>query len=435
MDFVANPEARSPLPGSLYASNSGSFERGEALSGRHNADVVIIGAGMTGLSTALALRDHGVDVIVLEANEPGWGASGRNGGQINPGLKHDPDEIVKHFGRVQGDRMIEFSYSAADAVFDIVSRYDIECELVRGGGYRAAVDKRGARAVEGLYEQCAARGMPVELHDSARMAEATGTNRYTKGFFDRRAGQLNPLKYLRGLAQATRSAGAKLFCDSSVQNVRKFGSKWLVATADGEVVAERILFATNGYTGPLIPGLRRTVLPIFSSIVASAPLPEEVAQNILPGKEVLYEAVRMSVYYRIDEQRRLIFGGRGPMNAASGADNFRTLSAFAEKFWPAVKSAGWEYGWNGRIALTADEYPHIHDLGDGRLVCLGYCGRGIAVATAIGTQLAARLEDNKTEIDLPVVPVTPISFQPFWRIGAVPAMAFKRVQDAIDRLQ
>jgi glycine/D-amino acid oxidase-like deaminating enzyme len=420
-----------PFPNSLFASEHAG-ESYPSLKEDTRADVVIIGAGLTGLSTAIALAEHGTKAVVLEANQPGWGASGRNGGQVNPGLKLTPDELEKEFGRERGRRMIDFSFGAVDRVFEIVAKYAIDCDLVRGGGFRAAVNRRHTATVRALVEQCAARGMPVEYYDAARIAEATGTDRYAGAMFDSRHGQLSPLKYARGLAAVAARLGALIHGNSPAIAVDRVDGRWQVSTPDGKVTAERVLFATNGYTDALVPGLARSILPVFSSIVSTEPLPPGLAARILAKRQVLFEIGRVTTYYRVDASRRLVFGGRGVMKDASGVDQFSDLKSYALRLWPELKAIRWEYGWNGRIAMTSDHLPHVHDLGDGRIACLGYNGRGVAVASAIGAQLASVLLGAPlANVDLPVVPVKKITMQPWWRVGAIPVILWNRAADRL----
>lgn len=420
-----------PFPKSLYASEHTGDDYAP-LKESIRADVVIIGAGITGLSSAIALAEHGTRPVVLEANQPGWGASGRNGGQVNPGLKLAPDELEQEFGRERGRRMIEFSFGAVDRVFEIVAKYAIDCDLVRGGGLRAAVNQRHAATIRNLVEQCVARGMPVEYYDAAQTAEATGTDRYAGAMFDHRHGQLSPLKYTRGLAAVAARLGARIHGNSPAVAVDRVDGRWQISTPDGKVTAERVLFATNGYTDALVPGLARSILPVFSSIVSTEPLPPELAARILAKRQVLFEIGRVTTYYRVDASRRLVFGGRGVMKDASGVDRFGDLKSYALRLWPGLKSIKWEYGWNGRIAMTSDHLPHVHDLGDGRVACLGYNGRGVAVASAIGTQLASVLLGAPLQnIDLPVVPVKQITLQPWWRVGAIPVILWNRAADRL----
>ncbi len=420
-----------PFPQSLYASGT-SAKSYSALKERVQADVAIIGAGMTGLSTAIALAEHGTPPVVLEANQPGWGASGRNGGHINPGLKISPDAVEHEFGVERGRRMVEFSYGVADRVVELVRKYNIDCDLIRGGGLRAAVNPRHARTVRNLVEQCLKRGMPVELYEKDQIAEASGTDRYVAAMLDKRAGQLSPLKYTRGLAAAADRLGARIFGNSPAQKITRAGSRWQISTPEGQVVADRILFATNGYTDSLVPGLSRSIIPVFSSIVATEPLPPKLAARLLAKGQVLFEEGLVTTYYRVDASKRLIFGGRGVMKDASGADYFPDLRAYAQRLWPELKRVKWEYGWNGRIAMTQDHLPHVHDLGDGRIACLGYNGRGVGVASVIGAQLATVLLGAPLEnVDLPIVAVKQIALQPWWRVGAIPVVMWNRAADRL----
>jgi glycine/D-amino acid oxidase-like deaminating enzyme len=317
-------------------------------------------------------------------------------------------------------------------VFEIVARHAIDCDLVRGGGYRAAVNKRHAAAVNALVDECLELGMPVEYCDAAQIAEATGTDRYAGAMFDARHGQISPLKYTLGLAAAASRLGARIFGNSAAIAVDRVDGRWQVRTPDGKVTAERILFATNGYTDALVPGLARSILPVFSSIVSTEPLPQELAARVLAKRQVLFEIGRVTTYYRVDASRRLLFGGRGVMKDASGVAHFNGLKAYALRLWPELKDVKWEFGWNGRIAMTSDHLPHIHDLGDGRIACLGYNGRGVALASAVGAPLAAVLLGAPLEnVDLPVVPVKQIAFQPWWRVGAIPAILWNRAADRL----
>jgi glycine/D-amino acid oxidase-like deaminating enzyme len=203
-----------PLPRSLYADTALPGPETPPLEGEAKADVTIVGAGFTGLSAALHLAERGVSVRVLESNEVGWGASGRNGGQVNPGLKFDPDVIEHDFGAEMGRRMIAFSGGAPGRVFDLIERHQIQCEAHRGGTIRAAKNARNAALVRASAEKWAERVGDTVLLDRAGMREATGTGRYVCGMLDRRGGNVNPLGYARGLARAAQQAGAKIHAGS-----------------------------------------------------------------------------------------------------------------------------------------------------------------------------------------------------------------------------
>lgn len=225
----------SRLPNSIYAETARPAPPTPPLAGDRNVDVAVIGGGFTGLSSALHLAEKGIDVTVLEAHEPGWGASGRNGGQVNPGLKYDPDQIEKDFGPDLGRRMVEFSGNAPNVVFDIIRRYQMECEARQSGTIRAAYAPTNADEVRSTAEQCLRRGIPVELLEGSRIQEATGTDRYICGVIDRRGGALNPLGYARALAQAAQQAGATVHGGTKVERIARKQSRWEVTTNRGTV--------------------------------------------------------------------------------------------------------------------------------------------------------------------------------------------------------
>src|SRR6186713_3634016 len=199
------------LPPSLYADTAVLPVPTPALDSGRSVPVAIIGGGFTGLSTALHLAEQGVDVVVLEAREPGWGASGNNGGQVNPGLKHDLDQIEADFGADLGRRMIAFSYGTTNFTHDLIRRYQIPCEARQNGTLRAAYHEASAAAIEKTAQQCIRRGMPVTYLNREQLREMTGTDRYIGAMLDARGGDLHPLSYARGLARAAISAGAKVF--------------------------------------------------------------------------------------------------------------------------------------------------------------------------------------------------------------------------------
>ncbi len=252
----------SPLPTSLYIETAHPAPLTPPLDTDRTASVAIIGAGFAGLSAALHLAEMGVDVCVLEANEPGWGASGRNGGQVNPGLKFNPDEVLGRFGRDLGQRMIDMAWGAPDFTFDLISRLGIDCEARQNGTLRAATNLRTARAIDVTAHQCATHGMPTRLLNASETALATGTDRYPAALFDPRGGDLHPLNYARGLAAAAQNAGASIHGDSRVASARRQSGKWFLTTDKATVTADKLLVVTNAYSGGLWPGLRKSLIPV-----------------------------------------------------------------------------------------------------------------------------------------------------------------------------
>ncbi len=420
------------LPRSLYAETARERTVTPQLAGDRRVGTVVIGGGFTGLSTALHLAQRGGDVAVLEAGEPGWGASGRNGGQVNPGLKSEPDVVERDFGPGLGARMVAFSGGAPQRVFDLIREHQIQCEADQSGTIRAAYSKAAASVLRDATESLQRRGVAVEWLDAEHMARLTGTPRYRAGALDRRGGSLNPLGYARGLADAAIRAGAVVHGQTAATALVQVANGWRVETARGAVTADWVVLATNGYTDDLWPGLKRSIVPVFSGIVASEPLPEEVARRILPGRSVLYEHEAITTYYRVDRSNRLLMGGRSRLKPLEGPAGFGDLIAYAARLWPFIGQPRWSHGWNGQLALTTDHYPHLHEPARNVIACLGYNGRGIAMGTAMGAEIARRITGTPAdELDMPVSPIRPIPFHRFWRIGAAARIAYGRARNAL----
>lgn len=399
------------------------------LDGDRRADVVIVGGGFTGLSTALSLAEKGASAVVLESHEPGWGASGRNGGQVNPGLKHDPDIVERDFGPDLGARMVAFSGAAPGLVFDLIERNAIRCDARRNGTLRAAIRPSHVRKLGSAVQQLVRRGAPAELLNRTQIAQATGTERYAAGLLDRRGGDLNPLSFARGLARVAMRAGAAVHGGTRVLRLSRAGGRWQAHTANGTVTAERLVLATNGYTDDLWPHLSRTIVPLFGAIVATGAIPHEIARRVMPSRAVLYETGTVTVYYRIDAGGRLLIGGRGPMREIANAAAVPHLLAYAHKLWPALQHVPWTHAWGGRLAMTTDQYPHIHEPAPGVIACLGYNGRGVALSTAMGVQLAQRIVNQSAQFDMPISSMKAIAFHRFWPAAVRAEIARGRFAD------
>lgn len=419
-----------PLPPSLYAATALPAPLTPPLEGDCATDVLVIGAGFTGLSTALHLAGKGVRVVVLDAAEPGWGASGRNGGQVNPGLKPDPDEVEADLGPELGARLVAFGWGAAEATFALIRRWQIACQARQGGTLRAACQPRHADGVRRSAEQAMRRGLPVTLLEGDAVRGATGHGRYLVIMRDASGGDLQPLDYARGLADAAQRAGAVIHGATPVTTLAREGGRWRVATPRGAVRAEKVVLGTNGYTDDLWPGLRRSVVPVFSSIAATAPLPADVAAGIMPMRASLYESGHITVYLRVDQAGRLLIGGRGPQRPIASPGPVRYLVRYAERLWPGLAGVAWTHGWNGQLAMTTDHYPHLHEAAPGLLACLGYNGRGVALATAMGGEIALLATGTPArDIPLPVTPIQPIPLHRFWRLGVMAKVLEGRLRD------
>jgi glycine/D-amino acid oxidase-like deaminating enzyme len=401
------------------------------LDGDARADIAVIGGGITGLSTALHAAESGAAVILLEAEEPGFGASGRNGGQVNAGLKLDPDVVEREFGADLGGRMNALAGDAPRLVFELIKRHAISCEARQNGTLRAAVRGKHAAAVRTTAEQLMRRGAPIEFLEGHAVTRVTGTDRYLAAMLDRRGGDLNPLSYSRGLARAALAAGARLHSRTRAIGVAGREGAWRVETGRGAVSAAHVVIATNGYTDGLWPQLRSTIVPLFGAIAASERLSDAVCRAIMPTRAVLYESGAVTVYYRLDAQQRLLIGGRGPLREITAPGAIPHLTAYARKLWPVLAGVDWTHGWGGRLAMTFDHYPHVHEPARGVLICLGYNGRGVALATAMGAQLARRIVHPDSRFDMPISALRTIPLHSLWPVAVKAAIARGRIADLL----
>jgi glycine/D-amino acid oxidase-like deaminating enzyme len=210
---------------------------------------------------------------------------------------------------------------------------------------------------------------------------------------------------------------------------------WAVVTPGGTVTADWLVLATNGYTDELWPSLWQTVIPVYSGIVATEPLPAEIAKRILPRGTVLYEHEDITVYYRLDVSNRLLMGGRSRLRTLESPRDFLDLIAYTKRLWPFIGNPRWTHGWNGQLALTLDHYPHINEPADKVIACLGYNGRGVAMATAMGAEIARRITGTPSaELDMPVrSALEPIRLHRFWPIGVTARIAYGRVVRTLGR--
>lgn len=391
---------------SLWSATAPSVVPTPALSESVKVDVAIVGAGYTGLSTALHMAERGVSVCVLEANEPGWGASGRNGGQVNPTLKYDPEQLVRMYGSERAEPLISTVSNSADLVFNLIERHGIDCAPVRKGWMQLSYTDKGVAGLHARADQWARRGVPVQRLDAAAVASRLGSQAFAGGWLDGRAGAIQPLAYARGLVSAALAAGAQVHGHSAVTGLQRQGTGWQLHTAGGaQVTADQVVLATNGYSGNLWPGMAQSILAANSFIVATKPLSGRAADSILPGQETVSTAQRLLLYFRKDNHGRLLMGGRGLFNDPTSPTDFAHLERSLALLFPQLGPLAFEYRWAGRIAITRDFMPHVHEPAPGLTLALGCNGRGIALCTSLGQQLAGRLCDSRAEFVYPVTPL------------------------------
>ncbi len=404
---------RPPLPPSLWAATAQPAPATPALTEAVEADVCVVGGGFTGLSAALHLAEAGTKVVLLETAEPGFGASGRNGGQVIPGFKVDPDELIRRFGAKKGEAMAHYAGGTADFVFDLIERHNIDCDAKRAGWLHGIHNEEALRAAERRCQQWSSRGHAVTMLDRAETERLSGTKGYLGALSDDRGGSLNPLGYARGIAKAAIKAGATIHGASPATAIDREVKGWRVSTPEGSVLAEQVLLCTNAYTEDIWPGLRQSVVPIFSYQIATRPLSDNIKRSIMPEGHALSDTRRLLTYCRLDPYGRLVVGGRGEFRESSDPEDFSNVIQALNRMFPHIQEEDFEFYWGGKVAMTASKLPHFAEVAPGVTVAMGFNGRGVAMAGATGQQLAKRALGTPFE-DLPL-PNAPIKAIPFHR--------------------
>ena len=421
------------MPPSLWAATAPPGPRLDRLTGPHRTEIAVIGAGYTGLSTALHLAGAGLECVVIDRHEPGCGASGRNGGQVLPGLRLQRAELRRIFGPALGDRTYETVESAADFLFALVARHGIDCDLVRGGSIRLAHTEKAMALLRANHAGLVAEGVASRLLDAEAVTREVGTRGYVGGRLDPRSGTLHPLKYAHGLAGAALRAGAALYRDSPATALSRDGERWRVTTDAGEILASKVVIATNGYTDGLWPGLAQTVLPLNSFQIATAPLPEAQRAAILPGGACFSDTRRLILYAQRTRDHRLVLGGRASFTLADRAADYDVLRRVLTGLFAQLARTPIEYHWVGRVALTRDFIPHLHAPAPGLLIALGFNGKGVAMTTLMGRIIADHIRAPAEPPAYPITDIRPIPFHGLRQPALHLAMHYQTLMDRLGR--
>ncbi len=387
-------------PPSWYAAVTPPLPPQPPLAGDTVADVCVVGAGYTGLSAALHLAERGFRVVVLEAERAGWGASGRNGGQIGTGPRRDEAAIAAEYGVDTARDLFGLAEAAKVLVRDLVTRYGIDCDL-RTGQVLAAAKPRDVAALHDRAARLArdyGYGL-MEPLDARATGALTGSPRYHGGVLDLGALHLQPLAYARGLARAALAACATLHEQSRVTALAP-GAPATVHTAAGTVRAQHVVVATNGYLGGLVPRLAPYIMPINNFLVATAPLAADLVPAILPRGTCAHDTLFVLNYFRRSADGRLVFGGGENYRARFPADIRGFVRPYLERVFPQLAGVALEHAWGGTLAITMSRLPHVGRLSPSVYFAHGYSGHGVATATLAGQLIAEALAGTAGRFDV-----------------------------------
>lgn len=373
------------------------------MEGEQTADVAVIGGGYTGLSAALHLAETGADVILLEARHIGFGGAGRNVGFVNAGLWLMPDEVIRRMGKMYGEQLLEVLGASPDLVFELIQKHDIKCEAVRNGTLHCAHSPGGFKELQERETQWKRRGAPVTLLSREEAAPRIGSKSFYGALFDARAGVIQPLAYAHGLAHAAKQAGARLYADSPVTNLKKESGYWRLTTPTGTVRAKSVIQATLGYPDFAFKDCQKEIIPFNYFQFATSPLPDDVRKTILPGGEGALDTHMILSSFRMDQAGRLMVGSVGQVERKGYAVHKSWAQRTIKKIFPQVGSFSLDYAWNGQIAMTVDHIPRFHMPADNFVSVSSYNGRGIGPGTVFGKLLAELVQGaSKDTIPLPV---------------------------------
>jgi glycine/D-amino acid oxidase-like deaminating enzyme len=376
-------------------------------------DVAVVGGGYTGLSAARTLAAGGARVVVLEEGAIGSGASSRNGGQVLTGLKVGAGTLVGRFGEERAKAFFRSSLAAIDFLAALVSEEGIDCGFARCGHVEAAFKPShfdALRREQELLDRVFGHAVRVVARRDQR--SELGSDLYHGLLVDDASGALHPSRYVQGLAEAARRAGALLRPFAPVLSLARSARGFDLVTDGGSLSARDVLIATNGYTGGVAPALQRRVVPLGSYIVATPPLPEPIARTILPRGRVAFDTKAFLFYFRLTPERRLVFGGRAQFTPATPGSTRRAAAILRDgmvRVFPELRQVTLDFGWSGNVGITRGLLPRTGRI-DGLHYALGYAGHGVAMATCLGHLVALRMlgasgvADPFWDLPLPAIP-------------------------------
>ena len=375
-------------PDSYFLATARGLKLRPQLRERVTADVCVIGAGYTGLSAALALAERGYAVVLLEAHRAGWGAAGRNGGQVGSGQRKDESELEAEFGRERARQLWDLAEESKDLVRLRVARHNIDCDLTPG---QLIVAAKPAHAIA-MRSRAEKLGRDYGYHDAryvpqAELPSMLGSQVFFGGLLDRGAMHLHPLNYALGLANACEHAGVRLYEHSAALDYT-LADPASVRTDKGEVTARFIVLGCDGYLGNLEPRIAGRIMPINNFIIGTAPLGEERARSLIRDDICVHDTRFVVNYFRLSADRRLLFGGGENYRAGFPPDIRAFVRPYMLKVFPQLAGAAIEYAWGGTLGISRTRLPHVGRLPPNIFFAHGFSGHGISIGTLAGQLIA-----------------------------------------------
>lgn len=398
MNLLYANDRAGEYPPSYYAATATPLAPLPALAGDLRADVCIVGAGYTGLSAALHLAEAGLSVVVLEAQRVGFGASGRNGGQIGSGQRLEQDDLERLYGPGDARLLWDMGQDAKALIRDLIAAHGMDC-AVRPGVLHADWHKTEVRHSHAMAEKLARDyGYDqVEPLDRAALQDIVKAPAYQGGALDHGAGHVHPLRFALGLARAAIAAGAQVFERSEVTGITP-GAPVVVQTGTGRVTADHVILAANGYLGGLNAQVAAKVMPINNFIIATEPLGDRAA-DVLTRPVAVADSKFVVNYFRLSEDNRLLFGG-GESYGYRFPDIIKTVRKPMLQVFPQLADTRIDYAWGGTLAITMTRLPYFARPGTGVWSASGYSGHGVALATLAGRVMAEAIGGTTARFDL-----------------------------------
>ena len=417
---------------SLWASSAIDDPVSESLQESLKTDVLVVGGGYSGLSTALHLAEQGVSVVLLEAHSVGFGGSGRSAGLVNAGVWKSPDYVVRHLGQEAGDRFNRVLHDTPGVVFDLIQRYQIDCSADQAGTVNIAHKDSAMTELENRCEQMLNLGASVRIIDGDEAQSISGSPVYCHGgILDSNAGTLQPLSFVRGLAGVAIDKGAKLYQQSALLRLTRDGNRWLAETGSGQVSAEQVVIATNAYADENSEGVRQSTIPVFIFQCATGTLPDAMAESIIPRRQGLWDTQTLMTSSRIDSAGRLVMSSAGSLQGSFASIRQDWMMRLRDRLYPQTKGIPWSYQWTGQVGMTSNRLLRIQLLAPGVFAPAGYNGRGIGSGVVIGKYLAETLvSGNRHEFPFPIQGIQNESWRrllsAFYEYGTLALQLFDR---------